>query len=150
MTGEPSKEERRRTSILDWYDRGVGLHRDECRWDEDDEEGSDCTCGSSYLGAMQAVRSGAMRHLVDDYKDDLPQAELERDEARAEAARYKEVLKKIKDTEGHVCDTYDLPCQHVGCDSSYSSWAIADAALAVVQEPPGVAPEPAQERGAGE
>lgn len=45
-----------------------------------------------------------------------------------ELERLREALQKIRDEEGRVCSNYEL-CQHVGCQSSYSSWAIADKAL---------------------
>ena len=40
----------------------------------------------------------------------------------------KAALAKIKDEEGKVCLEFEL-CTHASCRSSYSSWAIADAAL---------------------
>ena len=39
-----------------------------------------------------------------------------------------EALKEIRDTQGKVCDNFEL-CDHRACQSSYSSWAIADKAL---------------------
>ncbi len=39
-----------------------------------------------------------------------------------------EALKEIKDTQGKVCNNFEL-CHHRACQSSYSSWAIADKAL---------------------
>ena len=97
MTSELSKEEQRRSSLLGWYDDGVGQHKAECRWDEDNEPGPDCICGSDYLGAMQAVRSGAMRRLVGDYKNALQQAERERDNLR-------ELLKQSETEWSAACD----------------------------------------------
>jgi hypothetical protein len=41
---------------------------------------------------------------------------------------YKDALNKIRDNEGRVCAEYDT-CHHRSCHSSYSAWAIADAAL---------------------
>jgi hypothetical protein len=37
-------------------------------------------------------------------------------------------LTKIKEEEGHVCPDFEL-CTHEACRSSYSAWAVADAAL---------------------
>lgn len=37
-------------------------------------------------------------------------------------------LKEIKETQGRVCNVFEL-CDHKACRSSYSSWAIADKAL---------------------
>jgi len=37
-------------------------------------------------------------------------------------------LKEIRDTQGKVCDNFEL-CNHKACHSSYTSWAIADKAL---------------------
>lgn len=37
-------------------------------------------------------------------------------------------LEEIKATQGKVCENYEL-CSHTACQSSYNSWAIADAAL---------------------
>lgn len=39
-----------------------------------------------------------------------------------------EALKLIRDTEGKVCENFEL-CTHRACNSSYSMWAIADACL---------------------
>ncbi len=39
-----------------------------------------------------------------------------------------EALEEIKKKEGKVCDNFEL-CDHRACQSSYSSWAIADKAL---------------------
>ena len=40
----------------------------------------------------------------------------------------KKALEEIRDKEGKVCDNYEL-CHDLSCQSSYSSWAIADIAL---------------------
>jgi hypothetical protein len=37
-------------------------------------------------------------------------------------------LREIKDTQGRVCNGFEL-CNHIACHSSYSSWVIADKAL---------------------
>lgn len=37
-------------------------------------------------------------------------------------------LQEIKDTQGEVCDNFEL-CDHRACRSSYAAWAIADEAL---------------------
>ncbi len=39
-----------------------------------------------------------------------------------------DALKEIRDKEGWVCENFAL-CNHSACQSSYSSWAIADKAL---------------------
>ena len=41
-----------------------------------------------------------------------------------------EALREVK-TEGKVCAEFEI-CEHVACQSSYSAWAIADAALAAL------------------
>lgn len=38
-------------------------------------------------------------------------------------------LERIKADEGRVCERFEV-CSHVGCQSSYGAWAIADEALA--------------------
>ena len=47
---------------------------------------------------------------------------------RAENARLEGALQEIRRDQGVVCWNFEL-CDHVGCASSYASWAIADAAL---------------------
>ncbi len=42
--------------------------------------------------------------------------------------RYEDALKLIRDTQGKVCEQYEI-CEHESCKSSYDSWAIADATL---------------------
>jgi len=42
-------------------------------------------------------------------------------------------LKEIRDTQGKVCDNFEL-CHHRACQSSYSSWAIANQALHKISE----------------
>ena len=37
-------------------------------------------------------------------------------------------LEEIRNTQGKVCEIYEI-CEHVSCSSSYASWAIADEAL---------------------
>jgi hypothetical protein len=44
-----------------------------------------------------------------------------------------EALKEIRDTQGRVCDNFEL-CNHKSCQSSYSSWAIANQALYKISE----------------
>ena len=46
-----------------------------------------------------------------------------------------EALKQIKQEGGRVCDDFEL-CKHIACQSSYSSWMIADTALAQLEEEP--------------
>ena len=41
---------------------------------------------------------------------------------------YQAALENIRNNEGRVCAEYET-CQHPGCHSSYSAWAIADSAL---------------------
>jgi len=48
--------------------------------------------------------------------------------ADLDAGLLKAALAKIRDEEGKVCLGFEL-CTHASCRSSYSSWAIADAAL---------------------
>ncbi|MBW1799587.1 MAG: hypothetical protein JRJ85_02550 [Deltaproteobacteria bacterium] len=40
-------------------------------------------------------------------------------------------LKTIRDSQGKVCEQYEL-CNHPSCKSSYASYAIADKALIVI------------------
>lgn len=47
---------------------------------------------------------------------------------RAEHTRFREALAEIVSTYGQVCGAYDI-CTHPACRSSYSAWALADAAL---------------------
>lgn len=56
--------------------------------------------------------------------------ELERKVRDAEelAATYQKALERIKEQEGKVCQNF-TECTHRACNSSYSAWAIADAAL---------------------
>lgn len=42
-------------------------------------------------------------------------------------------LKEIRDTQGKVCEEYEI-CTHRACQSSYDSWAIADQALKNIEE----------------
>jgi len=49
-------------------------------------------------------------------------------DARAEADRYRAALEEIRRDQGKVCAEFEL-CTHPACQSSYASWAIADAAL---------------------
>ncbi len=46
----------------------------------------------------------------------------------SEAERLKAFLMRIHESEGKVCQDYDI-CEHVACASSYGAWAYADAAL---------------------
>ena len=41
---------------------------------------------------------------------------------------YKKALEEIKDTQGKVCNEFEI-CKHLSCTSSVSSWMIADKAL---------------------
>ncbi len=41
---------------------------------------------------------------------------------------YRAALREILDTQGHVCEGFDL-CTHRACASSSTSWFIADRAL---------------------
>lgn len=50
------------------------------------------------------------------------------DKVRVERDRYAEALREIRVNEGKVCDHYEV-CDHRACSSSYTAWAIADAAL---------------------
>ena len=52
----------------------------------------------------------------------------ERTQTRVE--QLEAALRAIRDTQGEVCDEYEV-CTHRACRSSYSAWAIADEALAV-------------------
>ena len=52
----------------------------------------------------------------------------------ATIALFMAALEMIKTHEGGVCANFEL-CHHEGCNSSYSSWAIADAALTGVLLP---------------
>ena len=47
---------------------------------------------------------------------------------RKEAKAKDAALQEIKDNQGKVCAGFEL-CTHPACTSSYTSWAIADAAL---------------------
>jgi len=42
-------------------------------------------------------------------------------------------LETIQANEGRLCEIYEI-CDHVACRSSYTSWALADAALRVIQD----------------
>lgn len=42
--------------------------------------------------------------------------------------RYEDALRTIVNHEGKVCDEFEI-CTHRGCNSSCSSWMIADDAL---------------------
>lgn len=42
--------------------------------------------------------------------------------------RDEKALREIKDEQGQVCGDFEL-CRHEACRSSYTAWAIADAAL---------------------
>lgn len=48
--------------------------------------------------------------------------------ANGDAEALRAALQEIKDTQGKVCDEFEL-CKHRACTSSYSSWAIAADAL---------------------
>lgn len=41
---------------------------------------------------------------------------------------YLDALQEIHRTQGKVCEHFET-CKHIGCQSSYASWAIADKAL---------------------
>lgn len=45
-----------------------------------------------------------------------------------DCAVYQAALIRIKKQCGYVCDRYEV-CDHISCESSYTAWAIADAAL---------------------
>lgn len=49
-------------------------------------------------------------------------------ELQAENKRLKEALQEIKDKQGKVCNRFDT-CKHESCQSSYTSWVIAEQAL---------------------
>ena len=51
----------------------------------------------------------------------------------AENAKLREALEEIKRDQGRVCGYFTL-CRHAACTSSYTSWAIADAALRELEE----------------
>ncbi len=42
-------------------------------------------------------------------------------------------LREIRNMQGRVCEDF-AECKHIACTSSYTSWAIADIALAVIEE----------------
>ena len=55
--------------------------------------------------------------------------------AATKDAEYKplvEALEEIKRDQGYVCQDFEL-CTHESCRSSYTSWAIADKALAQLE-----------------
>ena len=62
--------------------------------------------------------------------------EKERDKLVRQRDKLAEALQSIKGNQGKVCDEYEL-CHHRACASSYASWAIADEALAKLEELPG-------------
>lgn len=45
-----------------------------------------------------------------------------------ERDRYRRALEDIRRLEGKVCPEYEV-CEHIGCQSSYGAWSIADGAL---------------------
>ena len=47
--------------------------------------------------------------------------------------RYRDALREIKTEQGRVCGEFEF-CRHDACQSSYSAWAIADAALTPLNE----------------
>ena len=49
--------------------------------------------------------------------------------ALARERKLREALTEIKRDQGKVCENFEL-CTHAACQSSYASWAIANAALA--------------------
>ena len=85
---------------------------------------------NKYSEAMKgAISEGEKKRLQDDIANAL-QGKLD------EMARIRELedaLREIKDTQGKVCENYEL-CQHISCASSYNSWAIADKALSDKEE----------------
>lgn len=42
-------------------------------------------------------------------------------------------LKDIKNTQGKVCEQFEI-CDHISCQSSYASWVIADKALKALKK----------------
>ena len=60
-----------------------------------------------------------------------------------QAARYRAALEEIKRDQGRVCAEFEL-CTHAACQSSYSSWAIADKALRCGDPPEAEASEEAR------
>jgi len=46
----------------------------------------------------------------------------------AERKRLREALEEIRRVQGKVCDQFEI-CHHRACESSFSSWAIADTTL---------------------
>ena len=45
-----------------------------------------------------------------------------------ECRRLRAALQEIRDTQGKVCELYEI-CQHQSCRSSYESWCIAEQVL---------------------
>ena len=58
------------------------------------------------------------------------QAEAEIEQLQEELNRYRVALIEIRQRQGRVCDKFET-CTHIGCESSYASWAIADETLQV-------------------
>ena len=78
---------------------------------------------------MQA-KMRSLEAQIDRLTLDLEMERRAREKAESDRARYWGALWEIRQYEGRVCEQYSFDeCQHVGCDSSYRAWSIADAAL---------------------
>ncbi|WP_028058278.1 hypothetical protein [Candidatus Solirubrobacter pratensis] len=55
-------------------------------------------------------------------------AKIAAEAARQQHAGAVDVLEKIREQAGAVCDEYEV-CEHRACQASYTAWALADAYL---------------------
>jgi len=85
-------------------------------------------CGDDYTG----YGDDEQREINMQFIARAPETAAELAQCRERVKVLEEALKKIRDTEGKVCDSYQ-DCHHAACWSSYNSWAIAHATLAKVQ-----------------
>jgi len=65
---------------------------------------------------------------VNAWKHDMEGLLLDHKQQGRELCRLKAALREIKDKQGKVCSEFEL-CRHVACQSSVTSWMIADQAL---------------------
>lgn len=74
-----------------------------------------------------------------DLRDQITWHQAELGRQLVDNADLRAALQRIRDTCGQVCNKFEL-CDHQACNASYTSWAIADAALR------GMTPEEDNER----
>ena len=93
----------------------------------------------AYRAVMREACEGGVTYSTDDrlHCTCVPHLREGIQTLRAQHAALVAGLREIKNTQGKVCETYEL-CTHVACQSSYHSWSIADELLATLGGAEGV------------